>query len=233
MKADMEFKQGVGVFTAKGDKMGTIERVVVDPATKEVSHVIVQPGLWFTEDKVVPVDLIARATEERITLIEDAGDLNAMPRFEETRYVPAILAREQSAPNRPQPLYYVPPVGSRWSDLAGQIRRDEGRPRYVRRTERNIPEGAVALQEGTQVISADGKRVGDVEDVFVDEKDDSITHLLISRGFLFKEERFIPVSWIDGIWEDAVHLSVESPLLAELQPYLPRSRPDETDLETE
>jgi sporulation protein YlmC with PRC-barrel domain len=127
-------------------------------------------------------------------------------------------------------LYYVPPVGSRWWNYTGQIYRDEARPRYVRRTERNIPDGAVALKEGTQVISADGERVGDVEEIFVDEEDDSITHLLISRGFLFKEERFVPVSWIDGIWEDVVHLSVESTLLSELQPYLPLDRPDKRDL---
>ena len=127
----------------------------------------------------------------------------------------------------------VSPDGSRWWNYTTQIYRREARPWYVRHTERNIPEGAVALKEGVQVISADGERVGDVQEVFVDEEDDSITHLLISRGFLFKEERFVPVSWIDGIWEDAVHLSVESSLLSELRPYLPLDRPDKKDLETE
>ena len=223
----MKFKSGAGVFTAQGDQVGTIEQVVIDPATDEVTHVVVQQGFLFTEDRVLPIDLIAEAMDERVTLKEDVGDLEAMPRFEETCYVPAIMVREPMAPHRPRPLYYVPPVGSRWWDYTGRISRSEAGPRYVRRTERNIPQGAVVLREGVQVISADGERVGNVAEVFVNEEDDSITHLLISRGFLFKEERFIPVSWIDGIWEDAVHLSVESSLLGELQPYLSLDRAED------
>jgi uncharacterized protein YrrD len=228
----MEFKKGVGVFTAEGDKVGTVDQVVIDPAMKEVSHVVVRQGFLFTEDKVLPIDLIAEATDERVTLEESVGDLEAMPKFEETCYVPAILIPEPPASmaDRPQALYHIPPVGTRWWDYTGRARADEAEPRYVRRTERNIPEGAVVLEEGTRVISADGEHVGDVAEIFVDEDDDIITHLLITRGLLFKEERFVPVSWIEGVWGDAVHLSVESPLLTELQSYLPLDRPDAKDL---
>lgn len=220
------------MFTAEGDKIGTIERVVIDPGTKEVSHVIVQQGLLFTEDKVVPIDLIAQATDERVILEQDVGDLEAMPKFEERRSIPAVCMPEalNPPPDRAQPLYYVSPIGSRWWDYAGRIRReDEEGTRYVRRTRRNVPEGTVVLEEGAEVISADGEHVGDVAQVFADEEDGYITHLLISRGLLFKEERLVPVSWIDKVREETVHLSVESLLLGELQPYLPIDRPDEED----
>jgi len=52
----MQFKAGVGVFTAEGDRVGSIEQVIVDPRTKEVSHVIVRQGFLSAEDKIVPID---------------------------------------------------------------------------------------------------------------------------------------------------------------------------------
>jgi uncharacterized protein YrrD len=223
----MEFKKGVGVFTAKGDQVGTIEQVVVDPRTKEVCCVIVQQGFLFTEDKVLPIDLIAEATDERVTLKEDVGDLEAMPKFEEDHYVRAMPATEpsrESVMGQAWPLYYLPP-NKPSDELVVPALAVEG-PRYVRQSERNVPEGDVVLEEGVKVFSADGERVGDVAEVFVDEESDRITHLLISRGLLFKEERLVPVSWIDKVWEGEVYLAVESSLLGELHPYTPKERPD-------
>lgn len=93
----MEFKQGATVEMPTGDNVGHIARVVLDPRTKEVTHVVVRKGFLFTEDKVVPTSLIASATEDRVRLREYAGDLRQLPVFEETHYHPvneAELSRE-------------------------------------------------------------------------------------------------------------------------------------------
>ena len=83
----MQFKDGTAVFTSTGEEVGHIDRVVIDPGTKEVTGIVVRKGFLFTEDKVVPISLIAAATDERVTLREDAGDLQALPDFEETHYI--------------------------------------------------------------------------------------------------------------------------------------------------
>src|SRR5260370_28486368 len=83
----MEFQQNSAIFTANGDAVGHIDRVVVDPETKVVTHIVVRKGFLFKEDKVVPISLIAKATEDGIRLRDDVGDLHALPLFEEKHYV--------------------------------------------------------------------------------------------------------------------------------------------------
>lgn len=220
----MDFKHGVNVLTAEGDKVGSIEQVVVDPRTEEVTHVIVKQGFFFTEDKVLPTDLIATATDEQVTLKEGVEDLETMPKFEETEYIEAVVPSDVAPPaaaalqtQAAWPLYYLPPdepgkrLIPRWFEIQ--------KPKYVRRTERNVLEGAVVLEENAKVMSADHEHVGDVAEVFTNAEDDRISHVLISRGLLFKQERCVPVSWIDRVGEETIHLAVESSLLKRLPPY--------------
>ena len=70
-----EFKERASVVTADEQQVCRVDRVVIGPKTKEVTHIVVRKGLIFTEDKVVPINLVASATEDRVTLREDAGDL--------------------------------------------------------------------------------------------------------------------------------------------------------------
>ena len=43
----MLFKQGTDVFSSDNEKIGTLDRVVMDPRTKEISHIIVREGFLF------------------------------------------------------------------------------------------------------------------------------------------------------------------------------------------
>lgn len=215
----MQFKQGTEVFTAKGEEVGHIDRVVMDPQTKEVSHIVVRKGFFFTEDKVVPIDLIAAATEDRVVLREDAGDLQALPPFEETHYIPANEAelRASYPAGYAPPLYWYPPYGAAmWNPYTYP---GYAELPYRTETERNIPEGTVALKEGAKVISADGEQVGKVEQVLTDAMADRATHLLISNGLLLKEKKLIPTLWISEVGEDEVHLTVGLRFLDQLREY--------------
>jgi uncharacterized protein YrrD len=216
----MQFKEGASVFTWDGEKVGSIDRVVLDPKTKEVTHVVVQKGFLFTTDKVVPVSLIGAATEDRVTLREDAGDLEALPDFEEKHYVPITEAerRKVSPAGYIPPLYWYPPAGLTWWGVPGY---GYPIPPCVVRTERHIPEGTVALEEGAKVLSSDGEHVGDVEAVLTDPEQDRATHLLISQGLLLKEEKLVPTTWVSMVLEDEVHLVVGSRALDQLPEYRP------------
>lgn len=57
----MQFKEGTDVFTIDGDKVGSIDRVVIDPRNNEVTHLVVRKGFFFPTDKVVPMDLVRTA----------------------------------------------------------------------------------------------------------------------------------------------------------------------------
>src|SRR5664279_1951569 len=93
----MQFKDGTGVYSFEGQHVGHVGRVVLNPKTKEVTDIVVRKGFLFTEDKIVPLSLIATATEDRVTMREDAGKLDKLLPFEETHYIPVDEAESHSA----------------------------------------------------------------------------------------------------------------------------------------
>jgi uncharacterized protein YrrD len=216
----MQFKQGANVYTSDGRDVGRIDRVVLDPKTKEVTHIVVRKGFLFTEDKIVSLSLIASALEDKVTLRPDAGNLDALLPFEETHYIPADEAETKAAQysaDLASPLYWYPPVGG-WMGYGADYAYAYPPP-YVVETEQHIPKGTVALQEGSIVTSADGKHVGNVERILSDSTSDRATYFLISQGFLFKEKKRIPVTWIRQIKENEVQLSVNAHTLEGLHEY--------------
>src|SRR6266508_78335 len=109
----MQFRDGVTVYTADGQAVGKIDRVVINPHTNEVSHVVVRRGVFFTEDKVVPTTLIATATEDGVWLRAPVTKLDALPRFEETYYIPPGETADYPA-GYARPLLWYPPIGAAW-----------------------------------------------------------------------------------------------------------------------
>ena len=99
-KSGMQFKEGADVYTSDGDKVGDIDRVVLDPTTKEITHLVVRQGFIFTEDKVVPMALVDSATEERLVL-KEVDDLDNLPDFEETFYVRVDETETGTVPETP------------------------------------------------------------------------------------------------------------------------------------
>ena len=220
----MQFKQGTHVYTQNGNDVGEIDRVVLDPQTDEVTHVVVRKGWLFTEDKVVPIDLIDKAVADQIQLRADVTNLDDLPEFEERYYVPPneasdeALSREYDPAEVAPSLYWYPPIGSAW---AGYYNGYYAYPQvpYVVHSEQNIPEGTIGLKEGARVVSSDDENVGNVERIFTNNELNRATHLLIAAGWLFKERRLIPVDWIRTVNEDEIDLAVTASTLEKIPAY--------------
>ncbi len=210
----MQFQQDASIVAANGQEVGHIDRVVVDPQTKAVTHIVVRKGLLFKEEKVVPIVLIADATEDRITLRAGAEDLEALPPFEEKHYVQSEGGTAPTAsPSGSAPALYGP------SPLGGALGASLPEERFVEQIEQNIPEGTIAMKEGAKAITTEGKHVGNVERVFTDPPEERATHLLISKGLLSKERRLIPITWVSIMAEDEVHLAVKEEALENVSVY--------------
>lgn len=227
----MQFKQGVGVRTSDGKSVGQLDRVVVDPRTKEVNYIVVRKGAFFTTDKVVPLTLVASADDEGIALREDAGDLEQLPDFEERYYVPAdeagtppgapVTSAGAGISAAPTVYAYPPVVGGETAGLGnvnaqGTVGALSIPQPVIERTERAIPDDNVAIRSGVRVVSADGQHVGSVEQVLTGQYADRVTHFVIAQGVLFKDRKLIPVDWVNEIGEEEIHLAVDAPFLAKL-----------------
>jgi uncharacterized protein YrrD len=211
----MEFNIGAKVFTADDEKVGNIDRVVLDPDTNEVTNLVVQKGFLFTTDKVVPTSLVDSATEERVTLKEKVDDLDEFPDFEESYYIP-LKHGYPTVPVRDMAhsYYWYPPIG--W--FRGVTTYDA--PYYAVKSG-NVPSDAVVLEEGTKVITSDQEHVGDIDQVVTDAESGRISHLIISKGLILTKEKLIPSNWIKTTFKDEVHLSVSSELVENLPEYEP------------
>lgn len=214
----MEFKQGTKVTTYDGKDVGSVDRVVLNPNTKEVTHIVVRKGFLFSEDKIVPMSLIASATDQSVTLRQDAGKLDELPPFEETHYI-GLGEEETRTAAYPAglaaPFYWYAPTGG-WMGYPDYGDQYAYPPPYPSETIQNIPSNTVALREGASVISADGEHVGSVKRIFTHPGSDRATHFLLSEGLFFKEQKLVPFGWISKIEEDEVHLNVGAHLLKEV-----------------
>lgn len=219
---NMEIKEGTGVFTTGDEQVGEVNRFVIDPSTNEITHIVVQKGWFFTEDKVVPIDMIQSATEDKVILTESEDDFDRLPPFEETEFlrVNDERANTRFAADYPTgiraPVYYwYPPYG--YTGYPAYGLGYGAWPPAV--TERNIPQNTVALKEGANVMSADDKHVGDIERVFIEGDTNKSTHFLISQGALFKDRKLVPAHWVRAVDEDTVILTVSSEVLEDLPSY--------------
>jgi sporulation protein YlmC with PRC-barrel domain len=101
----MEIREGASVVTTKDDKVGTVYRIVIDPRTMQITHLVVRKGFLFTDDKVLPMNLVERADGETVVLRSDAGDLDELPDFSEKEYIhcsniPLSTPNPRASPNR-------------------------------------------------------------------------------------------------------------------------------------
>lgn len=218
----MELREGTSVFTPGGEEVGKVNRFVVDPATNEVTHIVIQKGWLLPEDKVIPFEMVNSSVSDRMELRDDVGDFNELPPFEERHFIRAAddLPGDGTQAADPKyqytPAYYLYPAQSNigFPGIAlGHYAWPSGEKR------RNIPEDTVALREGTTIVSSDGQNVGSVERLFMEEASNKVSHFLISQGVLFKDRRLVPVNWVKSVGEDTVQLAVSSQVLERLPSY--------------
>jgi uncharacterized protein YrrD len=214
----MHYQENAEVVTPDGTKVGNIDRVVMDPKTKEVTHIVIRQGFLFTRDKVIPVDLVQRTAEETIVLKQEAGDAGEFPDFEETHYMEVEQGdRNTGMPYARPIMWYFPYAGiAWWGGLRGYPA-----PLYYEKTERNIPDGAIALEEGAKVTGSDGGDLGTVERIYTEPEGHCVTHLLVVSGLIMKEKKLIPVNWIDNVSEGEIRLAVGTDVVARVKPYTP------------
>jgi len=201
---------GCPVYTAHDARIGDVHRVVIDAITDDVTHIVVRKGVFFTQDRVIPIDSIATASTERVNL-----DVNLvadeLPRFETASYVPYEDAAPGGGdpPFGSEPLVHYRPYGTFRSFPPVTMRRV---------VERNIPDRAVALRAGASVVDKDGRRVGTFQEM-VATQSGVPTHLVVDLQGLITSLRAVPIEWVAVIAADKVELGVTGGLVEAVQEY--------------
>jgi len=193
----MQFNQNATVISADSKEVGHLVRVVIDPDTKELTHIVVRKGTFNVKDKVVPLNMVAAGVPDSIGLRLSAQQVDELSDYEETKYSGAGDG-------------YAEPT---MHGAAGYLETPNSPMSAAPATQEkiiNIPPNTVALKEGSAVTTADGKHIGKLEQVLTGPESGQVTHVRVSRGVLHKESRLVEAEWIDRIEEKAVTLSVDA-----------------------
>jgi hypothetical protein len=201
-----EFIIGSGVSCRDGS-CGELAGVVVDPAARTVTQLVVGPPHRDGTRRLVPVRL-ADAEMAAIRLRCTRSRFDRLPEAEETHLVPGALGDGAAAS-------YYGRGGMGLAMAAGTGLGSGTAPRRI--TSDRVPAGQVAVRRGEQVQATDGP-VGKVRGLTVLIRGHRVTRILLDEGHLWGKRRVaIPISAVAG-FGDGVRLSLTRDEARDLPP---------------
>lgn len=212
----MRIDLGSDVFGSDGEKVGSVERIVVDSNTKEIHKFIVHRGFLTHNDKLVDIAMVSGQDDDGLRLDLTSDQVNELPDYVEERFV-QVPEQDQSAmpfilPNAMGAgayLYGAPNVGRGYEGSQDSFFDAAPSVAPVIEQQSNIPETDVMISEGTDVYGSDGDKVGSVGEILV-SNDGAINGFVVSKGLIFKKNVRIPIDWVESADGSKIRLSVTS-----------------------
>jgi hypothetical protein len=213
----LEITEHTKVFTAHGEYVGRVDRIVIDPITRMVSHIVVHKGVLLPEDKVIPIGAIATATEERVHLARGSHPDEFLP-FIEQHYVKLDNEdqdEDEGGRALRTPFVWYGPYGISSTMYESEMR-------LV--TERNIPERAIALESGVCVCALGRAEIGKLDEVIATETG-LATHIIVTMSDPSLDRKAIPMHWVDDIAENEIYVGATQWMIKAIEPYDPHQSP--------
>lgn len=203
----MRFKLGIPVRCTDGP-FGELCDVVLDPVTRRVTHLVVEPHHRHALARLVPVELAELGGSEdgaALPLRCTIEQLHRLASVEESAY----LGLYDPLPGDPQSDIGVQDVfplpGDGYTDFAMDPIWDDP---HVFITYDSMPKGEIEIRRKSVVTSADGHRLGHVDTLVVDA-DDQVTELVLERGHLWATRKVtIPIGAVARVETDSVTLKL-------------------------
>jgi sporulation protein YlmC with PRC-barrel domain len=179
--------------------VGMISDVVVDPAPRRVTHVVVETGKNVA--RLVPIELVGvGAGRNELTLDCTFEELHRYELIRRYAYleVDEFPQSDDETDVGVEDMIAMPYSGnSEFGDYAGEL--DTG----VSITYDRIPKGEAELRRSSEVVSQDGHHLGHVDGVLVAGID--VTHVVLEHGhFWRKRDVAIPIADVQEIATDRV-----------------------------
>jgi sporulation protein YlmC with PRC-barrel domain len=183
---------------------GHTAAIILDPAAKQVTHVVVKGKGTLVGEYLVPLDMIDQATPYSVILRLSHEKLAAAPRFDQT-----IIVGSAGDDGGLSPHPGVDSVNLGAASVPGYVQVEQ------------VPGSGVAVHVGAHVDATDG-RVGKVDEFVVNRDTGDIAYIILRHGHLWnKEEVCVPIANVDHIAEDIVYLNLDKTSVEAL-PVLPK-----------
>jgi sporulation protein YlmC with PRC-barrel domain len=193
MAEETEFAMGATASCVDGPG-GEVCRVIIDPATETVTHLVIEPKHRLGVGRLVPLDLVdTTAGDMRLRCtVEEFGRLEPA---QETELIDDAGGLGLGGLNAPMGV--ISPVQTYLQDV--------------------VPLGEADVDDGDPVHALDGE-IGRVQGLLVDPDDHRVTHVLLQEGHLWGRKKVsIPVSAVTGV-ENGIRLSLTKKQVEDLPP---------------
>jgi len=176
---------------------GHVVRVIYDPRTKDVTHVVVRVG-HLSEPRLVPVSDVEHSDESGAHLTIGEREFESCEPFTDVEFVSYDEALEGRVFDSFVPLDDSFILG--WP----YVRPGEPMPVDVER----VPPGEVAFGRGAAVDASDG-HIGHVAAFVTDWGSGHLTHIVLGHGHLWGRRRIsVPLSAVGRVEDDRVVLTL-------------------------
>ena len=194
MDEETEFAMGATASCADGPG-GKVSRVIIDPATETVTHLVIQPKHRLGVGRLVPLDLVdTTAGDVRLRCtVEEFGELEPA---QETELIDDVMVGLGTG-GLNAPMGLVSPVQTMVQDV--------------------VPLGEADVDRGDPVFALDGE-IGRVHGLMVDPDHHRVTHVLLEEGHLWGRKKVsIPASAVTGV-ANGIRLSLTKKQVEDLPP---------------
>ncbi len=193
MAAETELAIGATASCSDGP-CGKVSRMIIDPASRTVTHLVIEAKHWRENGRLVPLDLVD-TTAGHIRLRCTLAEFDTLDPAEEVELVEGTSG-----------------LGVGGMAAPGGI--PEAVPTVV---EDVVPLGETDVGRGDHVHALDGE-IGQVEGFLVDPGDRRVTHVLLREGhFWGRKEVAIPISAVTGV-ENGIRVNMTKKQIGDLPP---------------
>jgi sporulation protein YlmC with PRC-barrel domain len=202
-----EFTIGTDASCSDGP-CGKLTRLIVDPETQAVTHLVIEPKHRGDRGRLVPIELVDDTAGE-IKIRRSRADFDKLDRAEDQELLPGDTGGPIYNPDMAQ---YG---GARFAGLAmANLRLNDGSKVAMRDT---VPPGEVDVRRGEPVYAVDGE-IGKIQGLVIDPGSHHVTHVLLEEGHLWgRKEVAIPMGSVARVG-DIIRLTINKQQVQDLPP---------------
>jgi len=190
---------------------GEVRRVIVNPVTRAVTHLVVEPKHHHDCGRLVPLDLVD-ATTGGIRLRCTLAEFEKLDPAEETQFLPGTPGYPGYDPEQ---VAYMPYYGMSGMGVGGMGMAGAYAPMTV--TYDAVPLDEVEVRRGEHVHATDG-HIGKVQGLVIDPDSHHVTHVLLQEGHVWgRKEVAIPIGAVTGV-DDGIRLNLTKQQVQDLPP---------------
>jgi sporulation protein YlmC with PRC-barrel domain len=176
---------------------GELKRVVVNPVSKTVTHLLIEPKHRQGLGRLVPLELVDSTGDGEIRLRCTKAEFDQLDFAEETSFMPGVEEFGE----------YEPGDSFAWPYFGGNA--------SVPVTSVSVPVGEVSVRRGDHVRATDGD-IGKVEGLVVESEGHHVTHVLLQEGHLWgRKEVAIPIEAVASV-DSGIRLKISKQAVQDL-----------------